>query len=508
MEAPESPLPDSAPPESPPAKSPTAKSPTSKSPAKSPPKSPPKSSNLIGAEATGRVPLPPNPQPLPPDPPPLPPAVVAAAAASLPMTGGIEVKKPSVPPAPLKGLDQEFKGLFVSEWLTNHPLNMEYPHQIWLHADCPPLVTPEEYASLAARAAAAPAAAPAGPSGLAASAPSAASSSVASELPLAVRVRIEYVNRAGLYYLQEGRYDEALSSFKEVEKAVKDHARQGSAERMALMAVAHNNTAGFYYRKQGFAAVALQYAQKAAALEARVHGQTDFATHLRLACCCAKNKSHKDALGHCVKAIDLLRDAAAAAAVANARERAAAAEAIEAEERKARHANSLLTQAIEATGGAAGAPGLPADLDGPYHAFLAVGYHNLGVCYARCDQLQEANAMLNVADELAARALPAKHRWAKQICATVQRLRDLHLSTSFVTHSLRPRLAVHQARQAASEKALRSSASTVAGMGGMGGLHTTSLPHPAGGRPRRRQEEGGLGASASLPQLAPAATRG
>ena len=27
---------------------------------------------------------------------------------------------------------------------------------------------------------------------------------------------------------------------------------------MALMAVAHNNTAGFYYRKQGLAAVALR----------------------------------------------------------------------------------------------------------------------------------------------------------------------------------------------------------------------------------------------------------
>ena len=55
--------------------------------------------------------------------------------------------------------------------------------------------------------------------------------------------------------------------------------------------------------------------------------------------------------------------------------------------------------------------------------------------------------MVNVADQLAALSLPAKHRWARQICSTVQKLRDLHVSTSFVQHSLRPRLALHQAKQ-------------------------------------------------------------
>ena len=39
---------------------------------------------------------------------------------------------------------------------------------------------------------------------------------------------------------------------------------------------------------------------------------------------------------------------------------------------------------------------------------------------------------------LCVQALPKKHRWVRTIHKSVQRLRDMHLSTSFVAHSLRP----------------------------------------------------------------------
>ena len=38
-------------------------------------------------------------------------------------------------------------------------------------------------------------------------------------------------------------------------------------------------------------------------------------------------------------------------------------------------------------------------------------------------------------------SLPAKHRWVRHISSSARRLRDMHLSTTFVEHSLRPSLA-------------------------------------------------------------------
>lgn len=469
---------------------------------KSPPKSPssPKSSqspsqkpDALTAPGVGFVPsVPPT---LPPEHGPPSPNAVAAATAALPKEGGIQSKKPIAPKNPLSGMDGEFKGLFVSEWLTAHPLNLTYPALIWLHADCPPLVTPEEERAAGASSSSA--------ATLRKQPSASASAAAASSLPLDARREIEYFNRAGIVHLQDGRLDDALSCFKEMEKAVRDHAPRGSIERSALLAVAHNNTAGYYYHKKGFPQVALQYAQKAASLERRVHGQTDFATQQRIACCLAKTKANKEAVSYCVSAIDTLMAAGSAAALANAKEQAAAAEAIEAEHAKTRRANSLMSQAVAATGGATGpnGPGLPKSVDGAYHAYLGVSYHNLAVCYAQCGQLQQANAMVNVADQLAAQSLPAKHRWSRQICATLHRLRDLHVSTEFVHHSLRPRLAINQARRAAAASHAQMLRSTTGSTSRL--LSTTSLP-PAGSGPPRRQgmnTSGSMGASASLPRL-------
>ena len=46
--------------------------------------------------------------------------------------------------------------------------------------------------------------------------------------------------------------------------------------------------------------------------------------------------------------------------------------------------------------------------------------------------------------------------WERQICATVNKMRDQHVATQFVAHSLRPRLALHGARQALSREASRA----------------------------------------------------
>lgn len=83
---------------------------------------------------------------------------------------------------------------------------------------------------------------------------------------------------------------------------------------------------------------------------------------------------------------------------------------------------------------AAGKP-LPA----AYHAHLAVAYHNYATQLARGKMLYEASAAIKIAHQLAAQVLPTKHRWARAIHASEQLLRDIHLATSFVTHSLRPR---------------------------------------------------------------------
>ena len=46
-----------------------------------------------------------------------------------------------------------------------------------------------------------------------------------------------------------------------------------------------------------------------------------------------------------------------------------------------------------------------------------------------------------MAQQLVSQALPAKHRWVRHISSSARRLRDMHLSTTFVEHSLRPSLA-------------------------------------------------------------------
>ena len=100
--------------------------------------------------------------------------------------------------------------------------------------------------------------------------------------------------------------------------------------------------------------------------------------------------------------------------------------------------------------------------------------------------------MIHVADELASQSIPAKHRWARAICASVQRLRDLHVTNSFVQHSLRPRLGVHMARQEQQRAAAReammppdeplSFADAVADKGGLGLLSASGPTAGSAGR--------------------------
>jgi tetratricopeptide (TPR) repeat protein len=290
-------------------------------------------------------------------------------------------------------LEEEFKSLFVSEWLTQHPLNLTYPQHIWLHADCP------GGGGDGGGAAAEVAFARGAEAGLRSGAE-------------ATRQHVDYLNRVGIVKLQDGKLDDALVAFKEMEQAVKAEVAV-QRERGALLAVVYNNLAGFYYRRSKPQS-ALQYIQRAAGLERRVHGAVDFATLARLGAVCSKLKAHTEGLAHCRAALETL----------------------------------------ERAGSQNGDATLPRE----YHACLAVVYHNLAVQLAHAKQLQQASAMANVAETLAARALPSKHRWAKQIAATVHRVRDLHVSLSFVEHSLRPRLAAHQAQQQ-SRQASRASLS-------------------------------------------------
>lgn len=352
-------------------------------------------------------------------------------------------------------LDENFKGMFISEWLTQQPLNMQHPNHIWLHADVPPADT------------------------TGGSAPS---------MPEEARQRIEYLNQAGLVHLQDGRLDDALACFKEMEKDIKEQAQPGSRVRLALLAVAYNNASGFYYRK-GIGAPALQYAQRAAGLEQRAHGAPDFATLLRMGAACCKCKQNKEALAHFLAAIEGLKEAAMEAAAAHS------------ETQKPAQPLSLLARAEAATGGGSK---LPAAYDGACSAYLAVAYHNLAVQYCNLGQLQEANAMINVADQLASKALPAKHRWAKHICATLQRLRDLHVARSFVTHSLRPRLADHQARKNANPRTLLGGSRQISTKGSFSSHRGTKAAFGSGGvgGAVRQDEQAAMARSSSLPQLA------
>ena len=348
-------------------------------------------------------------------------------------------------------LASSFNSLFVSEWLTQHPLALSYPPHIWIHADCPPL-------------------------------PPGASETLQ---------RVSYLNQAGVVQLQDAKLDYALMSFKEMEKAIKAALPAGKP-RAALLAVAYSNIAGFYFRR-GLPAPALQYAQRAATLEERAHGAVDFATLLRLGAVHSKSsKGHVRGLAHCEAAVEALRQVGSATTPSGAAP------------------TPIMTLPAWRDAAARGAEG-PAQprraMHAAYQAHLAVAYHNLAVELAYVQRLQDASAMIHVADELASQSIPAKHRWARAICASVQRLRDLHVTNSFVQHSLRPRLAVHQAREeqqraaaiAASRAAMMPSAEnfsfadTVTDSAGLGLL---SASDPAAGQARRV-----MAPSSSLPAI-------
>ena len=199
-----------------------------------------------------------------------------------------------------------------------------------------------------------------------------------------------------------------------------------------------NNLAYFYYRKHKYPA-AHSYMAKAMTLERKAYGAVDFATHLRMAAVSARLSHHTVSLKHCKAALKVLQEAA------------------------------------DLHGGHGGAPAAART----YHAHLAVVYHNLAVQMAYLQQLQHASGTAKVAQQLVTQALPAKHRWVRRparprictgctplhvhcmhsactlqahdahamhmqvrhISSSARRLRDMHLSTSFVEHSLRPGIA-------------------------------------------------------------------
>lgn len=295
----------------------------------------------------------------------------------------------------------DFNALFVSEWLTQHPLTMSYPSPIWLHSDCP--------------------AAPA--------------SGVDANLQ-----RVRYLNEAGIVHQQEGRLDDSLAAFKEMEGVIKKSMPAGKA-RLAYLAVAYNNVAGFYFRKS-MMAPALQYCERAATLEERAHGAIDCMTKSRLACIHSRGKERGRALALTQAVLGELKAMANTPSPQAAQAHAPAPGGFDLPS----CGGSLLR--FDSNSGGALVRGTP--LFAAYRAHLAVAYHNLAVQLALCQELQQASAAVHCADQLAAEALPAKHRWAKHICATVQKLRDMHVSSQFVQHSIRPRLAVFEARQAAS----------------------------------------------------------
>ena len=178
---------------------------------------------------------------------------------------------------------------------------------------------------------------------------------------------------------------------------------------------------------------ALQYVERAARLEARAYGAADFATRLRQGAICSRCKRHSEGLRHCTAAVQMLKMTSEREQELDAAKRASDAS-------------------------ATSEPDV-------YHAHLAVAYHNLAVQLAYTQQLGPASAMADVAYSLASNALTAKHRWAKHIGASAQRLRDMHVSTTFLSHSLRPRLAAQQARADAARSELELIAAEESSLG-------------------------------------------
>jgi len=314
-------------------------------------------------------------------------------------------------------LQDEMKGIFVSEWLTQHPLLLagKFPSHIWLHADCP---TPE----------------PQGATDDAAARVAGAKLSYAME-------RLTELNLRGIAHAQRGELDEALLAWRSMEEDLKASVPKG--EQPALLAVAYNNLAGVYYARSK-SAPAAQYIERAARLEQRVYGAPDFGTRLRLGAVYSRAKRHTEALNQCSLALDVLRSTEELRLDHSSRLDAAAAAAF------THGGGSTTAGGAEADGAEADGAVAEQAAVGPheanYQAHLAVAYHNLAVELASTQQFGPASAMVDVARHLIEQVVSPKHRWSKQIKASGLRLRDLHVSTTFVEHALRPRLAASQVR--------------------------------------------------------------
>ena len=213
-----------------------------------------------------------------------------------------------------------------------------------------------------------------------------------------LRGKVHTANKRTISLLQSGQMDEALLALKELEANVRKNF--SPKERNELLPVAMNNLAYYYYRRGKFAS-ASAYMGKAVQMERHAYGAVDFATHLRLAAVASKMKQHVESLKHCRASLRVLQHGA--------------------------------DEAGEGTvEGAAAA----------FLAHLAVAYHNTAVQLAHTQQLQEASASAKLAHDLVTKVLPAKHRWVKLIAQTARLLSDMHVSTAFVEHSLRPQLGV------------------------------------------------------------------
>ena len=280
-------------------------------------------------------------------------------------------------------LQDEMKGIFVSEWLTQHPLLLagKFPSHIWLHADCP---TPEpqgETDDAAARVAKA-------------------------KLSYAIE-RLTELNLRGIAHAQRGELDEALLAWRSMEEDLKASVPKG--EQPALLAVAYNNLAGVYYARSK-SSPAAQYVERAARLEQRVYGAPDFGTRLRLGAVYSRAKRHTEALSQCSLALDVLRsteelrldhsstldEAAAAAFTHGVSTHGGGSSTTAAGSRAAGEGAATAGEAAGAAGeGAAVGPH-----EANYQAHLAVAYHNLAVELASTQQFGPASAMVDVARHL------------------------------------------------------------------------------------------------------------
>ena len=132
-----------------------------------------------------------------------------------------------------------------------------------------------------------------------------------------------------------------------------------------------------------------------AQMERRAYGAVDFATHLRMAAVSSKLKLHPESLRHCRASLAVLQQTA--------------------------------SEEQEGSG----------EVQAAFNAHLAVAYHNTAVQLAHMQQLHEASVAAKLAHKLAATSLPPKHRWFHTISSTARLLKDMHISTTFVTQQVR-----------------------------------------------------------------------